>query len=137
MLSIFWALLPILTLGIFTWLVILFSANRLKSVALRWTALGWAAAAIVVFTTMGSGHDAGTHLGVAESALIETMLGGTFQAFYLRTQSFHLDSLDTDKGAMRRALRIIRDDPVEAVRLNIGRIDIDERQRHEPILRRQ
>jgi len=128
-LSIFWAVLPILTLGILTWLVILFSANRLKSVALRWSALGWAAAAIVVFATMGSGQNAGAHLGVAESALIVTMLGGTFQAFYLRTQTFRLDSLDTDKGALRRALRIIRDDPVEAVRLNIGRIDIDARQR--------
>lgn len=128
-LSIVWALLPILTLGIFTWLAILFSAIRLKSVALRWTALGWAAAATVVFTTMGSGHDAGTHVGIAESALIMTMLGGSFQAFYLRTQTFRLDSLDTDKGSMRRALRIIRDDPVEAVRLNIGRIDVDERRR--------
>ena len=72
----------------------------------------------------GSNGRAGVVAGVGTTLLISVMIAGTFHAFALRPAVFQLDSLDVDRTARRTALRIVRQHPLEAVRLNIGRVDL-------------
>ena len=127
--SVIWALLPFLTFGVATPFVIWHAASKLHSRRLRWCAVAWVPAVIVSFAMASSGNKGGVAGAVGTTVLITVMVGGTFQAFALRTAVFRLDSLDVDRTARRTALRIVREHPREAIRLNLGRVDIAEEDR--------
>ena len=124
--SIAWAVAPLITLGIATPFVIWHAAKKLRSRTLKMAALGWAAAVIVSFGMASSNGRAGVVSAVGTTVLISVMVGGTFHAFALRTAVFGLDSLDVDRTARRTSLRIAKEHPLEAVRLQIGRIDVSD-----------
>lgn len=126
-LSFFWALLPLLTLGIATPFLIAFAAGRLRSRTLGWCSAGWLVAMIASFGLAGPSQ--GPLAAVFNILIITTMVGGAFQAFALRPAVFRLDTLDVDRRARRQASRIVTEHPKEAVRLKIGRVDIDPQQR--------
>lgn len=128
-LSVLWAILPIATLGVATPFLIFFADRRLRSHAIAWSSVGWAAAVIVSFMLAGSTPQPGEVAGAESVVLITLMIGGAFHAFALRPTVFKLDALDADKAARRQAIRIVRAHPLDAVRLGIGRIDLDPRWR--------
>lgn len=128
-LSFFWALLPVPTYGIATPFLIAFAARRLRSRRLAWCSLGWLVAIIAGFGLVGSSQYLGPLTAVADILVVTTMAGGAFQAFALRPAVFRLDTIDVDRRARRQASRIVARHPKKAVRLNIGRVDIDPQQR--------
>lgn len=128
-LSLIWALLPVVSFGLATPFVILFAGRRLGSHVLKWSALCWGVAFIVGFVMVGNNGKAGAFNGAADLIFFLVIIGGTFHAFALRPAVFRLDTLDVDRSARRSAERIVREHPLEAVRLRIGRVDIDEQER--------
>lgn len=130
-LSFVWAMLPVLTLGVATPFLISFAARRLRSRTLEWCSAGWLVAVIGWFTLAGSSQIfyTGAVSATYNILIVMTMVAGSFQAFALRPAVFRLDTLDVDRRARRQAARIVAGHPQEAVRLKIGRVDIDPQQR--------
>lgn len=130
-LSFVWALLPVLTLGIATPFLIAFAARRLRSRTLGWCSAGWLATVIGWLGLAGSSQIfySGAVSATYNILITMPMVAGSFQAFALRPAVFRLDTLDVDRRARRQAARIVAEHPQEAVRLKIGRVDIDPQQR--------
>src|SRR3954451_8016155 len=126
-----WAALPALGLGMLTAPVIAFAAARLRS---RWL---WVSTAAYVTTTVfffaavapdnydGTvASDVGAYLALAAAAL------GTVQALLVRHDVFEVDVIRSDRRRRRAARRLAQRDPEQAIRLQIGRTDINERDRY-------
>jgi hypothetical protein len=114
-LSFFWAMLPVLTLGIATPFLIAFAARRLRSRTLGWCSAGWLAAVIGWFSLGASSRIFYTGaFSAAYNLLISmTMVAGSFQAFALRPVVFRLDTLDGDRRTRRQASLIVAGHPKE------------------------
>ena len=117
-----WAMLPVLSFGLATPIVIGHAASRLKSTILGCAAVGYAVA-LVTSLALSSGTTGSISDRIGVGLFSAVMLVGAAHAFALRTLVFELDTFDVDRYGRARALRLVRRSPVEAALLGIGRID--------------
>lgn len=132
--SMIWALVPLITLGIATTLVFVYPALRLRK-AIHWLAVaGYLALTVTVFATAHS-PDSSARAAVFAAVIVVLWLGGTAHAFAIRSRVFATRPPVTPgyEGAVRMAIgrRELRDaaretarDPVMAWELRIGRPDL-------------
>src|SRR4051794_12867139 len=126
-----WAALPALGLGMLTAPVIAFAAARLRS---RWL---WVSTAAYVTTTVfffaavaPDNYDGTVASDVGAYLILATAALGTLQALLVRHDVFEVDVIRSDRRRRRAARRLAQRDPEQAIRLQIGRTDIDERERY-------
>jgi hypothetical protein len=132
--SLIWALVPLITLGIATTLVFVYPAIRLRK-AVHWLAVaGYLALTVTAFATADS-PDSSARSAVFAAAIVVLWLGGTAHAFAVRSRAFATRPPVTPgyEGAVRMvagrrklrdAAREIARDPVTAWELRIGRPDL-------------
>ena len=129
-LSVGWALLPLVTLGLASVATFAYGAIRLRSRSLGFCAAGYGLAAIVFLFLANTGSDAswpptlGVGIGFTAAAI------ATVQAFAIRTRVFS-GSIVTAEDKAREVLRrrdysrkLLTDNPQLAKELNIGRPDL-------------
>jgi hypothetical protein len=138
--SLIWALVPLITLGIGTTLVFVFPAIRLRK-AIHWLAVvGYLALTVTCFATTNS-PDSSVRRTVFTAAIVVLWLGGTAHAFAIRSRAFAARPplpprtpptpdyegavrIATGRRELRAAARETARDPVMAWELRIGRPDL-------------
>lgn len=132
--SVIWALMPLITLGIATTLVFAVAAIRLRK-PIHWAAvIGYLALTTLNFSVLDS-PDGSAGDALFGAVLIVLWLGGTAHAFAIRSRVFAPSVRATpayegavatalDRRALREAARETARDPVLAWELRIGRPDL-------------
>jgi hypothetical protein len=130
--SLIWALVPLITFGYATTLVLVYPAIRLRK-AVHWLAVaGYLALTVTVFATAPDSSEAGV---VFTAAFVVLWLGGTAHAFAIRSRAFATRQpvapgyegavrIATGRRELRDAARETARDPVMAWELRIGRPDL-------------
>lgn len=144
-LSVVWALIPLLTFGIATTLVFVYPAVRLRKVVHWATVVGYLALTVMAFATTDATSPAGQ--AIFGAAMVILWLGGTAHAFGIRSRVLAVPSpanpaqglparalpargfenavaTATGRRELRAAARETARDPVMAWELRIGRPDL-------------
>jgi hypothetical protein len=109
---------------------IAFAAARLRKRWIWLSAVVFVACAVLGFETEAA--DNPSFAAQVWSAIVIGigMLGGFAETLWLRRSVFVVDVVRTDRRLRRGAIELAKRDPQEALRLQIGRADIDERDRY-------
>lgn len=121
-----WAVAPLLTAGLAAAPTFAFAAVRLKVRRIWWVSGAY------LLVTLFLGLADGLALSVNWDAVGLWTLGGlaTVHALFLRKDVFEVDIIRSDRLKRQAARRLADADPQEAIRLQIGRVEIPEADRY-------
>jgi hypothetical protein len=127
-----WVWLPLVTCGIGTWAAFVYAGTRARRRSWKLFGLGYLGLIVAAFALVVSDRDPWLTLG--GFAIIFAWVGGFVHALTIRSAYLRLvhspdqallDAAEARVRVREDALQLVRDDPVRAKALGVGRPDID------------